>query len=94
MDKIILNLMFKYKSLVTFSFVFIYFVLLIFCLSPITLSNILGSFIFLLLLIASVWNVSFIMLDSINESSQFSKILGRGILIFSYFITMVLVMAF
>lgn len=91
MEKIILKIMFKYKWYSTIFCMVLYFVLVGFYLRPISLINFFGSLIFLLLLILSLWNISFLMLNSINENSSFGEILGRGILIISYFIVLILV---
>jgi hypothetical protein len=92
MENFILKLMFKYKWHSTIFCILMYIVLVFLYLEPITLSNILGSFIFLLLLILSIWNVSFLLLDSIDENSTSNEIIGRGIIIFSYFFVLIFVM--
>jgi hypothetical protein len=91
MKNLILNLMFKYKWHTTIFFIVVYIILIVFYLNPITFDNVFGSFIFLLLLISSLWNVSFLLLNSIDENSTFNEIIGRGILIFVYFIGLILV---
>lgn len=79
MEKFILKLMFKYKWYSTIFFILTYIVLVFLYLKPITFSNILGSFVFLLLLILSIWNVLFLLLDSIDENSTRNEIIGRGL---------------
>lgn len=94
MRKFTINLLFLYKWHATILCIFIYLFLVIFFLRPINFNNLLGSLIFLGLLLSSIWNVSFLMLDSIKKDSPDLVVLGRFVLIVGYFFIMIYVMVF
>ncbi|KAF1024599.1 MAG: hypothetical protein GAK29_02447 [Acinetobacter bereziniae] len=92
MRKFILNIMFKYKWYTTIFCILVYLFLAFVFLDPLTISNILGSLLFLLLLLSSIWNVSFLLLDSVDENSSSNEIAGRAIIIFTYFLSLIYLM--
>ena len=92
LEKLILNIVFKYRCQCLCFVVVLYFILLLFFMRSLSFDNILGSLIFLYLLVSSIWNDSFVLLGEIHEDSPSGEIIGRGILIFTFLVVMIYLM--